>query len=120
MSGTFVHTMGRRLAPDRRGLRSAVAIASVLAAMVLVVLDAAIANVALPTIARSLRVTSAQSVWIITAYQAALVMGLLPWTMPRATCSASRARCARIRSNPSARWNRPPFCPSGKRADLRH
>lgn len=78
MSGTFVHAMGRRLAPDRRGLRSAVAIASVLAAMVLVVLDAAIANVALPTIARSLRVTSAQSVWIITAYQAALVMGLLP------------------------------------------
>lgn len=78
MSGTFVHAMGRRLAPDRRRLRSAVALASVLAAMVLVVLDAAIANVALPTIARSLRVTSAQSVWIITAYQAALVMALLP------------------------------------------
>jgi DHA2 family multidrug resistance protein-like MFS transporter len=78
MSGTFVDALGRRLAPDRRGLHSAVAIASVLAAMVLVVLDAAIANVALPTIARSLRVTSAQSVWIITAYQAALVMALLP------------------------------------------
>ncbi len=55
-----------------------VAIASVLAAMVLVVLDAAIANVALPTIAGSLRVTPAMSVWIITAYQAALVMALLP------------------------------------------
>ena len=55
-----------------------VAIAAVLAAMVLAVLDTAIANVALPTIAQSLQVTPAKSVWIITAYQAALVMGLLP------------------------------------------
>ena len=55
-----------------------VAIAAVLAAMVLAVLDAAIANVALPTIAQSLQVTPGKSVWIITAYQTALVMGLLP------------------------------------------
>lgn len=54
------------------------AVAAVLAAMVLVVLDAGIANVALPTIAQSLRVTPSMSVWVITAYQAALVMGLLP------------------------------------------
>ncbi|MGJ7488479.1 MFS transporter [Variovorax sp. LT2P21] len=54
------------------------AVAAVLAAMVLVVLDAGIANVALPTIARSLQVTPGMSVWVITAYQAALVMGLLP------------------------------------------
>ena len=46
--------------------------------MVLVVLDAAIANVALPTIAQSLQVTPAMSVWVITAYQTALVMALLP------------------------------------------
>jgi DHA2 family multidrug resistance protein-like MFS transporter len=58
--------------------RHAAAIASVLASMVLVVLDAAIANVALPSIARSLRVTPAMSIWIITAYQSALVMALLP------------------------------------------
>lgn len=79
---------------ERRGMRSAghaddaisglgkprrtVAIASVLAAMVLVVLDAAIENVALPTIARSLHVTPAMSVWVITAYQTALLMALLP------------------------------------------
>ena len=55
-----------------------VAIAAVLAAMVLAVLDAAIANVALPTIAQSLQVTPDKSVWIMTAYQTALVMGLLP------------------------------------------
>ncbi len=57
---------------------SVAAIASVLAAMVLVVLDAAITNVALPSIARSLQVTPAMSIWIITAYQSALVVALLP------------------------------------------
>ncbi len=60
------------------GPRRNAAIAAVLAAMVLAVLDAAIANVALPTMARSLQVTPGMSVWIITAYQTALVMGLLP------------------------------------------
>jgi DHA2 family multidrug resistance protein-like MFS transporter len=54
------------------------AVACVLAAIVLVVLDAAIANVALPTIARSLRVTPEMSVWVVTAYQMAIVMALLP------------------------------------------
>ncbi len=58
--------------------RRTVAIAAVLAAMVLVVLDAAIANIALPTIARSLQVTPAMSIWVVTAYQTALLMALLP------------------------------------------
>jgi len=78
MTATFARSMEPPLAPDRGGLRRGAAIASVLAAMVLVVLDASIVNVGLPTIARSLRVAPAQSVWIITAYQAALVMALLP------------------------------------------
>lgn len=59
-------------------LRRRAAIAAILTAMMLVVLDAAIANVALPSIARSLEVTPARSVLIITAYQMALVMALLP------------------------------------------
>jgi DHA2 family multidrug resistance protein-like MFS transporter len=59
-------------------LRRTLAIASVLISMVLVVLDAAIANVALPSIGLSLHVTPAMSVWIITAYQTALLMALLP------------------------------------------
>ena len=54
------------------------AIATVLATAALVVLDSAIANVALPTIAHALRVTPAMSVWVVTAYQMALVMALLP------------------------------------------
>jgi DHA2 family multidrug resistance protein-like MFS transporter len=56
----------------------AAAVAAVLAAMVLVVLDAGIVNVALPSIARSLQVEPGMSVWIVTAYQTALMIGLLP------------------------------------------
>lgn len=60
------------------GARRSIAVACVLAAIVLVVLDAAVANVALPAIARSLAVTPSASVRVVTAYQAALVMALLP------------------------------------------
>lgn len=58
--------------------RRLVAIAAVLSAMALVVLDASIANIALPTIAHALQVSPSQSILIVTAYQAALVMALLP------------------------------------------
>lgn len=86
MIGSVSPDRGGRLAPPflspsvagLPGRRRTAAIAAVLAAMVLAVLDTAIANVALPTIAHSLHVTPAASVWIITAYQTALVMGLLP------------------------------------------
>ena len=61
-----------------RGPQRKAAIACVLAALVLVVLDAAIVNVALPAIAHSLQVSAAASVRVVTAYQLALVMGLLP------------------------------------------
>ena len=64
--------------PELREPQRTVAIAAVLAAMVLAVLDAAITNVALPTIAQALQVSPGRSVWIVTAYQSALVMGLLP------------------------------------------
>ena len=42
------------------------------------VLDSAIANIALPTIARELRAAPAQAVWVINAYQLAIVVALLP------------------------------------------
>jgi len=60
-------------------LRSTVAIATVLAAVAMVVLDGAITNLALPTIASALHVSPALSVLIITAYQTALLMALLPF-----------------------------------------
>ena len=51
---------------------------AIFATLVLVVLDGAIANVALPTIAATLHVSPAASVWVVTGYQMALVMALLP------------------------------------------
>jgi DHA2 family multidrug resistance protein-like MFS transporter len=61
-----------------QGPRRVVAIACVLAAMVLVVLSAAIANVALPALAHAFQVTPGVSVRVVTAYQLGLVMALLP------------------------------------------
>jgi MFS transporter, DHA2 family, multidrug resistance protein len=60
------------------GARRAAAMCALLAAIVLVVLDGAIANVALPSIAQALQVTQADSVWVVTAYQLAVVMAMLP------------------------------------------
>lgn len=54
------------------------AIACVLAAMVLVVLSAGIANVALPALAQAFQVTPAVSVRVVSAYQLGLVVALLP------------------------------------------
>ncbi|SHM62098.1 MFS transporter [Rhizobacter sp. OV335] len=54
------------------------AVAAILGAIVLVVLDGAIANVALPSIAQQLQASPADAVWIVTAYQLAIVMFLLP------------------------------------------
>lgn len=58
--------------------RRLAAVAAILGAGVLVVLDGAIANIALPSIALQLQATPADAVWIVTAYQLAVVMFLLP------------------------------------------
>ncbi|MEM5291662.1 MFS transporter [Paraburkholderia sabiae] len=44
----------------------------------LAVLDSAIANVALPTIARNLNASAASSIWIVNAYQLSVTISLLP------------------------------------------
>ncbi len=44
----------------------------------LAVLDGAIANVALPTIAHDLRASAASSIWIVNAYQLSVTISLLP------------------------------------------
>lgn len=54
------------------------AVAAVLIAMTLVVLDAGMANLALPTIANAFGVSPAAAVLVITAYQTALLVALLP------------------------------------------
>jgi MFS transporter, DHA2 family, multidrug resistance protein len=47
-------------------------------ALTLSVLDGSIANVALPTIASDLNAPAADSIWVVNAYQLAIVVSLLP------------------------------------------
>jgi len=54
------------------------AIAAIALAITMSVLDSTIVNVALPTIARDLRADSAASIWVINAYQLAILVLLLP------------------------------------------
>jgi DHA2 family multidrug resistance protein-like MFS transporter len=55
------------------------AMAAIMLAVALATLDTAIANTALPTIATDLHAAPAASVWIINAYQLAMVATLLPF-----------------------------------------
>src|SRR5215470_6358527 len=54
------------------------AIAAILLAIAMSVLDSTIVNVALPSIARDLKVSPAASIWVVNAYQLAILMLLLP------------------------------------------
>lgn len=54
------------------------ALLAVLIAVSMSSLDTAIANTALPTIARDLGTTDANSIWVISAYQLAMVAAILP------------------------------------------
>ncbi|HYI43552.1 MAG TPA: MFS transporter, partial [Sphingomicrobium sp.] len=58
--------------------RSRAAVRAVLAAMAMVVTDAAMMNVALPTFADAFGVSAARSVQVVSVYQIAVVMFLLP------------------------------------------
>ena len=55
------------------------AMAAIMLAVALATLDTAIANTALPAIATDLHAQPAASVWIINAYQLAMVATLLPF-----------------------------------------
>src|SRR5271167_1136825 len=54
------------------------AFATIAMATAMAVLDGAIVNVALPTIARHLAIPNADSVWIVNAFQLAVTISLLP------------------------------------------
>jgi DHA2 family multidrug resistance protein-like MFS transporter len=54
------------------------AVLTVALALTMAVLDGAIANVALPTIARDLHADPAESIWVVNAYQLAVTISLLP------------------------------------------
>jgi len=55
------------------------ALAVIVIGTIMAVLDSSIANVALPTLARELRVDAASSIWVVNAYQVAVTMLLLPF-----------------------------------------
>ena len=54
------------------------AVAVLLLTLVIVVLDGAIANVALPSIAVSFHADAADTVWVVSSYQLAVLLALLP------------------------------------------
>ena len=54
------------------------AVLAIALGLIMAVLDSAIANIALPTIARDLHVTDAASIWVVNAYQLAVTVVLLP------------------------------------------
>src|SRR5437762_10971703 len=54
------------------------AIAAILLAIAMSVLDSTIVNIALPSIARDFGATSAASIWVVNAYQLAILVVLLP------------------------------------------
>jgi DHA2 family multidrug resistance protein-like MFS transporter len=58
--------------------RRYMAVAVLLMTLVLVVLDGAIANVALPSIAASLGADASDTVWVVSSYQLAVLVALLP------------------------------------------
>lgn len=60
------------------------------------VLDYAVANVALPTIARDLHVTSSQSIWVINAYQLAALALLFPLSAIGSRVGYARMCCVGI------------------------
>ncbi|QRK08942.1 MFS transporter [Archangium violaceum] len=55
------------------------AIVAIVLAISMAVLDGAIANVALPAISRNLNASPAASIWIVNAYQLAIVVSILPF-----------------------------------------
>ncbi len=62
-----------------QGTRLAAAVAAVVLAIFLAAMDISIANTALPTIAQDLAASPADSVWVVNAYQLAVVATLLPF-----------------------------------------
>ncbi|HEY6578448.1 MAG TPA: MFS transporter [Rhizomicrobium sp.] len=66
-------------APDGQSLPQRYwAIATIALGITMSVLDSAIANVALPTIARDLHTNAAFSIWVVNGYQLAITISLLP------------------------------------------
>ena len=76
-------TPPQHIAPPADGIpmpRRIWAILAVAFGVSLSVIDSTIANVALPTISRALGISSADSIWVVNAYQLAIVVSLLSFS----------------------------------------
>src|SRR5689334_25428678 len=71
-------------------------------ALTMAVLDGAIANVALPTIARDLGTSPAASIRGVNAYQPAVTVSLLPLASPGDIYGHRRGQWARLLDSPLA------------------
>lgn len=63
---------------EKLSLHKYIAVIAVLLAIVMTVLDVTIVNIALPVLVKELNISEAASVWIVTIYQLAITMLLLP------------------------------------------
>ncbi len=54
------------------------AIAAIILAITMTVLDSTVVNVALPSLARDFRTSDAASIWVVNSYQVAILVALLP------------------------------------------
>lgn len=71
--------MPKEIHPDGQPLPQRYwAIATIALGVTMAVMDSAIANVALPTIAKDLHTDAAASIWIVNGYQLAIMISLLP------------------------------------------
>jgi hypothetical protein len=70
------------------------AILTIALGLIMAVMDGAIANVALPTIAQDLHASPAFSIWIVNGYQLAITISLLPGRFClRSTSRSASRRC---------------------------
>lgn len=76
------------------GLRRAGAMAALCCAVALVIVAGTMVGVALPTLAGVFRASDAASVWIVNAYQMAMITALLPLTALSPRIGAGRLFCA--------------------------
>jgi DHA2 family multidrug resistance protein-like MFS transporter len=101
--------LGEELPPSAR----LCAMAAVAIAVSMAVLDSAIANIALPTIARDMATAPAATIWVVNAYQFAVTVSLLPlaflgdifsykriYMVGLAVCTVASLGCALSRNLP--------------------
>ena len=97
-------TYRRRRHTDARRLWAILAVAF---GVSLSVIDSTIANVALPTISRALGISSADSIWIVNAYQLAIMVSLLSFSALGDLIGYRKVTSAVWRSSPPPRWAAP-------------